>query len=399
MIRMDFSIVSDIVVACPHRIAPYLKIEVEALGYDILEIFKTGVRIRGNLLDCIRLNLSLRTATQVRYSLHSFRAERPDDIYFTAAKIPWEEIFSPQEKFTVQNSAEHITLNNTMYINLRVKDAIADRFRSKGLARPDSGSDLAGVVIHLHWRDERAEILLDTSGSVISRHGYRRIPGKAPMQESLAAAVVLATNWDKVTPLVNPMCGSGTLAIEAALLASGRKPGLLNRDYSFCHILGYHSDFLDKEREKLKNEITDEQLPLILASDIRNGAVEDARENARNAGVEHLIQFECSDFRTSTVPAQPGIIVLNPEYGERMGELTELEHTYGEIGDFFKKRCPGHKGFVFTGNLELAKKIGLKPSRRIEFYSAQLDCRLLQFELYLGSRKVKNLAEESPPKE
>ncbi|MBM3176865.1 MAG: class I SAM-dependent RNA methyltransferase [Bacteroidetes bacterium] len=393
---MDFSVVSDVVVACPHRISPYLKEEVEALGYDIVESFKTGVRIRGSLMDCIRLNLNLRTATQVRYSLHSFRAERPDDIYNLAAKIPWEEIFSPHEKFSVQNSAEHFTLNNTMFINLRVKDAVADRFRSKGLGRPDSGSDAAGVVIHLHWRDDHAELFLDTSGSVISRHGYRRIPGKAPMQESLAAAVVMATQWDRMSPFINPMCGSGTLAIEAALIASGRKPGLIHRDYAFCHLLGYPAEFLDQEREKLKGAILEKEMPLIIASDIRNGAVEDARENARNAGVEHLIQFECADFRMSDIPPQAGVIVLNPEYGERMGELSELENTYKEIGDFFKKRCAGHKGFVFTGNLDLAKKIGLKPSRRIEFFSAQLDCRLLQFELYQGSRKVKNPAEESP---
>lgn len=396
---MDFSVQSDIVVACPHRISTYLKEEVEGLGYGIVEFFKTGVRIRGNLHDCIKLNLRLRTATQVRYSLHSFRAERPDDIYALAVKIPWEEIISPAEKFSVQNSAEHITLNNTMYINLRVKDAVADRFRSRGLGRPDSGSEAAGVVIHLHWRDDEAELFLDTSGSVISKHGYRRIPGKAPMQESLAAAVVMATQWDRKTPFINPMCGSGTLAIEAALMASGRKPGLINRDYAFCHLLGFRPEFLDQERLKLTSEISESDKPMILASDIRNGAVEDARENARNAGVEHLIQFECSDFRTSNIPPQAGVIVLNPEYGERMGESSELENTYKEIGDFFKKRCSGHKGFVFTGNLDLAKKIGLKPSRRIEFFSAQLDCRLLQFELYQGSRKVKNSAEESPSEE
>lgn len=385
---MDFSADARIIAACPNRMAPWVEAELLALGFEPVRTFKTGVEIRGNLFDCIRLNMSLRCATQVRYSLGGFRATTPEDIYRNARTIRWEEIIPAGGYFSVNNSAEHLTLNNTMFINMKMKDAIVDRFREVTGARPDSGSSNDRTVIHLHWKEDHAELFLDTSGEVISRHGYRRIPGKAPMQESLAAAVILATGWDRKQPFVNPMCGSGTLAIEAALLASGRFPGLLRSNYAFMHLEGYRQEFVDQAKQELEQQVADPQGLEIIASDIRPGAVEDARENARFAGVEHLIRFECCDFRETPVPEAPGVVVINPEYGERMGEVDALEATYADIGDFFKKQCAGHLGAIFTGNLDLAKKVGLKASRRIEFYSAQLDCRLLTYELYKGTRRA-----------
>ena len=385
---MDFNKSSRIFIACPNRMANHLAHEVEQLNYPVIQVFKTGVEINGSLKDCIRLNLNLRCATQVRFSLREFRANRPEEIYQEALKFPWEEIIPSGGMFSVSNSAEHFTLNNTMFMNVKMKDAIVDRFREKTGVRPNSGKDLTGVCIHLHWKDDHAEFLLNTSGEVISRHGYRRIPGKAPMQESLAAALIMASVWDMKSPFINPMCGSGTLAIEAALMATGRKPGLIERDYAFCHLVGYSADLLDECREEIKQQIKlPEEGLRILATDINPNAVEDARENARYAGVEDLIQFQCCDYRETPLPPPPGVIILNPEYGLRLGELEQLKNTYGEIGDFFKQKCGGYFGYVFTGNLELAKSIGLKPKRRLEFYSATLDCRLLEYELYAGSRR------------
>ena len=397
-LNMDFNKNSRIFIACPNRTADILAREVSDLGYSVIRIYKTGVELNGSLNDCIRLNLNLRCATQVRYSLCAFRASRPEDVYREAMKFPWEEVIPTGEMFSVSNSTEHFTVNNTMFMNVVIKDAVVDRFREKIGTRPDSGKELAGVCLHLYWREDNAEIFLDTSGEVISRHGYRRIPGKAPMQESLAAALILSSAWDRKSPFVNPMCGSGTLAIEAALIATGRRPGLIHRDYAFCHLLGYESASLEAFREELKGQIISPGEHLrILATDIKPNAVEDARENARAAGVEELLEFDCCDYQDSSIPEAPGVIILNPEYGLRLGDLEELKKTYGEIGDFFKKKCGGYIGYVFTGNLELAKAIGLKPKRRIEFYSATLDCRLLEYELYSGSRRsvVTNTTPES----
>lgn len=229
---------------------------------------------------------------------------------------------------------------------------------------------------------------MDTSGASLGRHGYRKIPGKAPMLEALAAAVILSTRWNRKTPFVNPMCGSGTLAIEAALLASCRVPGLYRNQYGFQFIKGYSPDHYLTERKKIEQQISEKELPVIIASDISEAAVANARINAEKAGVAHLIQFEVGDFAATTVPGQPGIILFNPEYGERLGEMEQLEKLYARIGDFLKHYCEGYLGYVFTGNLELAKQIHLKPSRKVPFFNATIDCRLLEYEMYAGTKRV-----------
>jgi len=206
------------------------------------------------------------------------------------------------------------------------------------------------------------------------------------MLEALATSTLLATTWNGKVPFVNPMCGSGTLSIEAALMAQHRMPGLQRMNYSFMHFIGYDEEVFFEERRRLKEITQKSNLPIIVASDISPEAIAIAQANARTAGVEHLIQFEVCDFAETTIPEEAGVIMFNPEYGERLGSHTKLEHTYSRIGDFMKKSCKGYRGYVFTGNPELAKKIGLKASRRFEFFNGKLDCRLLQYELYAGSR-------------
>lgn len=384
---MRFDIKSEIFIACPDRMAPWLEQELLELGYAAIETNRTGVRVEGTLHDCVRLNLRLRCGTQVRYSLGAFRANHPDDIRNRVTRLEWEVVIPGGGYFSVTNSAEHFTLNNTMYLNLLVKDAVVDRFREKTGTRPDSGSSFDGVVIHVHWKDDRAEIFLDTSGHPLTRHGYRLHPGKAPMQEILAAAVVRATGWDRSSSFVNPMCGSGTLAIEAALLATHRFPGLLRERYAFMNLKDFDAEDFRKEKELLHSEITEQPDLVIVASDRDEQAISIARENARLAGVESIIRFACCDFRETEMPDTPGVIILNPEYGERLGDEVALQSVYAAIGDFFKQKCAGYSGFIFTGNMELAKKIRLQPSRRTEFFSAKLDCRLLRYELYSGTRR------------
>src|SRR5690606_5742435 len=224
----------------------------------------------------------------------------------------------------------------------------------------------------------------------IAKHGYRKIPGQAPMLEALAAATVMATGWEGKGVFVNPMCGSGTVAIEAALIATNRFPGLFRDHYSFMHFLGYDQRVYQQYKKELEEKISVSNEKEIYASDISNQAVLISKENAKAAGVAELINFETVDFRETTVPiTENGVIFFNPEYGERLGETDELEGTYREIGDFMKKKCPGYRGYIFTGNLELAKKVGLKAKRRIEFYNGTIDCRLLHYELYRGSKEVK----------
>lgn len=202
------------------------------------------------------------------------------------------------------------------------------------------------------------------------------------MLEALAASTVMATKWDRKSAFVNPMCGSGTVAIEAAMMATNRRPGLYRKNYSFMHITGYDASFYESEMKKLQSQIVSVPGIRIIATDISDDAIKVTKVNAGIAGVESMIEFKRCDFEETPVPETGGVVYFNPEYGERLGEVSALENTYARIGDFMKKKCQGYYGYIFTGNLDLAKKIGLKASRRIEFYTSKIDCRLLEYELY-----------------
>ncbi|MBK7680295.1 MAG: class I SAM-dependent RNA methyltransferase [Chitinophagaceae bacterium] len=387
---------SVIIITCPKRLAPYLELEVAELGFAIEETFVTGVRLSGTINDCIKLNLNLRCASQVLYSLKEFEAADADGIYNQLTGYPWENILPDPGYFSITSNVNNPTINNSMFANLRVKDAIVDRMREKRGTRPSTGSALTGAVIHLFWKNERAEIFIDTSGDSLGRHGYRKIPGQAPMLEALASATIYATRWDRRSPFVNPMCGSGTLAIEAAMIATNRRPGLFRTNYAFMHLQGYDEAVYLQEDTLLEKQIMDVPGLRIIATDYSERAIENAKKNAIAAGVASLIDFAVCDFAATEIPpGVPGIFYVNPEYGERLGDVKELEETYSRIGDFMKQKCGGYFGYVFTGNLELAKKIGLKAKRRIEFYTSTIDCRLLEYELYSGSRAVPKEINES----
>jgi putative N6-adenine-specific DNA methylase len=198
------------------------------------------------------------------------------------------------------------------------------------------------------------------------------------MMEALAAATIFATEWNTRVPFINPMCGSGTLAIEAALIASKRYPGLYRENYAFQHILGYNPESFLAKKKKLENKIIHDPGVRIIASDISLQAVSFAQENAAFAGVDHLITFQTGDFAETEIPEKPrGVIMFNPEYGERLGEFGELEETYKRMGDFMKQKCAGYRGYIFTGNMDLAKKVGLKASRRFEFWQGRESNRRL----------------------
>lgn len=385
-----FNTSNRIIVTCSNRLSPYLDMEVRQLGFTPLRIFKTGVEFNGTLQDCIKLNLNLRCASQVLFSVKEFKAFNADELYKTLVDFEWENIIALDGYFSITSNVNNETITNNLFANVRVKDAIVDRFRNKTGERPNSGPALDKAVVHLYWQDDYAELFLDTSGETLSKHGYRKIPGKAPMLESLAAATLLATNWDRKSAMINPMCGSGTIAIEAALLATNRKPGLLRHNYAFMHLVGYDEKIYLDEYQKLEQQVIDIPTLKIIATDISEDAVMIAKVNAGIAGVEEMIEFDVCDFEhTKIIEDENGIVYFNPEYGDRLGVEKELEATYKRMGDFLKQKCKGYTGYIFTGNLELAKKIGLKPKRRTEFFTSKIDCRLLSYELYAGSKEIK----------
>ncbi|TAF45671.1 MAG: class I SAM-dependent RNA methyltransferase [Sphingobacteriales bacterium] len=382
---------AKVIITCNKRLSVYLQQEVEALGFKPERVFATGVELKATVNECIKLNLNVRCASQILYRIKQFTAANANEMYNEVLAIEWEKLIDFSGYFSVNSNVDNSTITTPLFANLKVKDAIADRIKSVHNFRPNSGADYSKTVVHLYWKNDNAEIYIDTSGETLAKHSYRKIPGKAPMLEALASGTILATGWDMQSTFVNPMCGSGTLAIEAALIATQRTPGLLRMNYAFMHILGYDEEVFFKERRILKDQVTKQINFKIIASDISEDAVHIAEKNARTAGVDALIDFQIADFAETVLPEnQPGVIIFNPEYGERLGVHTKLEATYKRIGDYLKQACKGYKGYIFTGNPDLAKKIGLKASRRIEFYNGKLDCRLLEYELYDGSRRESN---------
>lgn len=404
-----------IILSCASCLVPWVKDEVMEMGYRVIDYSDSVVVVEGGLRDVFRLNLQLRTAHRVLVPLLRTTCRHVRELYDQVTTIDWENLLDPDGYFSVASVVHNDTVHDTRLPSLITKDAIADRMRAKCGRRPDSGSDYdAGAAVFVHWEDQRAIIYLDTSGSPLSKRGYRKIPGSAPMQETLAAACIDAMKWNRKTPFISPMCGSGTPAIEAALAAIGRAPGSLRSHFAFMSLKGYKQiipnekaprvaprhrfgvspeqiwkDMLLESAEKEKKSI-----PPIIATDISPEAVENAQINAHAAGVHNLIQFKACDFADTPIPDHfvpdltpeekkeypyKGCVFFNPEYGIRLGNPVELASVYERIGNFMSEKCKGYVGGLITGSPELSKMVNLYYITRIPFYNGPIDCRLFIF--------------------
>ena len=388
-----FDITAPILITCPKGIPEYLEAELIELGFTETHVLDAGVMVHGTLRDCMRLNLWVRTGHRVLFELKHCAANGPDELYREVLDLPWENYIPRDGYFRVDASIRDTEVTDSRFAGLRVKDAVADRFMEKFDERPDSGPETWGVCLFLHWRGRRATIYIDTTGDPLPRRGYRKRPHSAPMQETLAAACIMASDWPAIAArgghFIAPMCGAGTLAIEAALMAMNGAPGLLREHFAFMQLVGYDEGAWDALIDAAEDAENPEIAGRIIATDHDPEAIEAARDNARIAGVGDFIEFALCDFEDTEIPDGPGVVMLNPEYGERLGEEKALETVYGRIGDFFKQRCGGKTGFIFTGNSHLAKRIGLRTKRRRIFFNAKIECRLLEYELYAGTRKNK----------
>ncbi len=379
---MDLNYTNNVLITCSNGISPFLAKEVKVLGFQVDSSHSTGIVIRANLKDTYMLNLKLRSAFNVLFLLREFRCVSAKDLYNKIYQLPWEDIIPADEYISVVSQVSNPKIKNSMFANQKFKDAVCDRMTKKTGSRPNSGPNRRNIVINLYWKEDRAWVYINTSGTKLADRGYRKIPLNAPMQETLASAVLLASGYTGDGHLINPMCGSGTIAIEAALIALNKAPGLLHSNYGFMHLKNYDDHYWQSLRKNALQRSHKKIEHRIIATDIRNDAVKAATQNAKTCGVEHLIDFKVCDFRETDVPKGDGIVILNPEYGERMGKIEQLTETYKEIGDFFKQKCQGHSGAIFTGSLDLAKKVGLHTSERIPFYTGEIECRLLKYKIY-----------------
>jgi len=378
---------TNIFITSPPTISPVLGEELKQMGYENLQIEKKGVHLKGTFLDTMKMNLNLRTANRVLFKIKDLKIKSAKELYTQAKDIPWENYLDTKGYFSVQSSVRNEQIRDNRFANLNLKDAIVDRMVDKTGRRPNTGPDYSKAVIFLFWYENDATIYYDTSGETISRRFYRKNPWKAPMNEALAAATILKSNWDKEQPFVNPMCGSGTLAIEAAMISMNKPAGIDRQNFSFMHCKMYDSRVWRMLRNEAISKTKRTPSALIVATDRSTGAIEALKENAKNAQVLKFLNIQKCDFKETTIPEKKGVIFMNPEYGERLGEVSHLKEVYEEIGDFYKKSCQGYTGYIFTGNMDLAKSVGLATSRKTPFLSGKIDCRLLEYELYSGTRR------------
>jgi putative N6-adenine-specific DNA methylase len=367
----------------------WIKTELQALRYPVVAESPASIETKGTLEDCQWLNLQLRTANSVLWHMAEFKAKNADELYREARKLPWEKYIGPDGYLSIDAFVRNPTIKDFRFASLRLKDALVDRMQALYNRRPDSGKEKDRSVIFLYWTNDKVQLWWDTSGETLAKRGYRLNPWKAPLMENTAAGIVQDTGWDGRMPLVNPMCGSGTLAIEAALLATNTAPGIFRENYGFMHLLPYRKSEWTKQlgvarrqRQPLKYQIW--------ASDIEGGALKASRQNAEAAGVSGNIQLEQADYSKVQLPKAPAKLIMNPEWGARLGDTEELKSTYKEIGDFMKSRLAGYSAYLVLGNPALGKEIGLRTKHKIEVPLSQLDGRLYEYELYAGSKKDKN---------
>lgn len=390
-----------IIISCAKNLSQWTVREVVALGYKIVETTENTVVVRGAMRDVMRLNLMLRTAHRVLVPLLRARCRNIRELYELANSIDWENQIEADGYFSVSSVVHNMTVRDTRIPSLYVKDAIADRMRDKCQRRPDSGGENIGSAVFVYWERNEVIVYLDTSGEPLSKRGYRKIPGSAPMQETLAAACIMALEWDGKSPFLSPMCGSGTPAIEAAMIASGKAPGSLKGHFAFQSLKGYDRIIPGEKapnvapRQKagaspaqiwkemlLEAESSEKKtgLPRIIATDISPEAIDNAHVNAIAAGVACFIEFKDCDFYDSPVPDEKGTVFFNPEYGIRLGTEEELEPVYRRIGDFLCDRCAGWTGGLITGNPNLAKSVDVYYRNRVPFFNGPIDCRLFIYK-------------------
>ena len=392
-----------IILSCSRHLTPCTAEEVARMGYSIIDRTDNTIVVRGNMRDVMRLNLQLRTAHRVLVPLLRTECHHLRMLYDAVYSIPWEELFDPDGYFTVNSVVWNESVRDTRMPSLKAKDAIADRMRKICGGRPDSGPETYGAGVFVHWIDTQLIVFLDTTVDPLVRRGYRKFPGTAPMQETLAAGCIETLGWDGTTPFVAPMCGSGTPAIEAAMIAKHLAPGLLKSHFGFMDVKGYttlipgekasETNLPTRRRfgaspeeiwksmvAKAKADEKKSGLPPIIANDIDPAMTEIASLNAIAAGVAGAITFSTCDFTKTPLPPAPATIFMNPEYGKRMGADEDLVPLYRGSGDFLKQRCPGYIAGVLTGSPELSHEVGLKTSRRVPFFNGPIECRMLVYD-------------------
>jgi putative N6-adenine-specific DNA methylase len=362
---------------------PVLLAEVQALGLESPRQVPGGVAFEGPLEACYRANLWLRTASRVLRVVAEFDCPDQATLYRETYKVEWEKLMEPHQTLAVRVSLGRAGpgMTHSQFLALRVKDAVVDRFRHTYGKRPSVDRERPDLAVHAYLDQNRCVLSLDSSGWPLFMRGYRQGAGAAPLKETLAAGLIGLAGWRADRPFYDFLCGTGTLAIEAALLAGNRAPGLLREGFGFQRWPDFHPGAWNALLAEARAAARPIEVPIV-AGDGDAAMVGAARANARRAGVEDGIRFIVREAAAFQAEAGPGLVLINPPYGERLGEQESLKPLYKTLGDVLKQHAKGMEAYIFTAQSELIKAIGLRASRRQILYNGPLECRLLRYALY-----------------
>jgi len=357
--------------------------ELIEIGADEVQIGRRSVYFSGDVKMLYKANYCLRTALRILVPIDSYKIYSVDDLYQRAKNFKWEELFDCDQTFAIQSTVFSDLFDNSMYASLKLKDAIVDRFRYKFDKRPNVDSKNPDVLINLHISAEFCTISLDSSGESLHKRGYRVGQNEAPMSEVLAAGLLRLSDWDQKSELIDPMCGSGTIAIEAAMLANGIYPGNVRKNFAFKNWRTYDSGLFKRMEEEVQP--VSKSPVKILASDILRRNIDIASKNADEAGVASLIDFKVSDFKLLEPASEKPFLLFNPPYGERM--TPDDTNFYGMIGERLKHHYTNATVWMIS-TPQCLKSIGLRPSRKILILNGSLECSFRKYELYSGTKKI-----------
>jgi putative N6-adenine-specific DNA methylase len=355
--------------------------ELDGLGAGGIEIAHRGVYFNADNEALYRANYSSRLVSRILAPLISFECVSTDQLYEKASAVNWTDFISRENTFAIFSNVSNSAITNSHYASLRLKDAIVDSFREKTGERPGIDPDVPDVWLNLHIRKDKAVISLDTSGGPLHKRGYRKDSVEAPMQETVAAAIIAFSEWDGSVPLYDPMCGSGTLLCEALMHYCRIPSGIFRRRFGFEFLPDYDNSLWIKTKKEIDRKVRELPEGHISGSDMSSKAVNISKTNLKDLPHGGKIKLDMFDIRKSNGLTN-GVIVTNPPYGIRMRKMRELDKLYKSLGDFLKQKCKGSSAYIYFGEREFIKKIGLKPAWKKPLKTGGLDGRLVKYELF-----------------
>lgn len=374
-------------VSCPRGLETILNQELVKLGCEQIYPRDGGVAVNGDLATVYRINLHSRVASRVLIRLGSGHFRNENDIYLQAKNVNWAKWFDVKKTFKIHIEGKQAQINSLNFAALKVKDALCDVFREQNGSRPSVEKFQPDIRIHVFIEKNELSIYLDTSGEALFKRGYRSDTGEAPLRENLAAGLLLLAGYNGSQPFMDPFCGSGTLAIEAALIASNSAPGL-ERPFGFEHLLNYDATLWQQLRRNALSAKCQPQAP-IFGADIEGKLIVLAQNNARYADVNQYIQWQIADALDTRPNGTSGIMLSNPPYGVRLSEIQLLHALYPQMGSWLKQYFAGWLIGMFSADRDMPKLMRLSPKRKIPLFNGNLDCRLFLLDMVAGSNRNK----------